>query len=92
MSVPEDKAASDRKAEEERMELERGVRLLDTSTDHIFSQDGKRPHLYRMARTACRNMMTATLAGVGPYSRKAVRPAPATAAAVLSCQVTRGNS
>ena len=42
MSVPEDKAASDRKAEEERMELERGVRLLDTSTDDIFSQDGKR--------------------------------------------------
>ena len=42
MSLPEDKAAADRKAAEEKMEIERGVRLLDTSTDDISSQDGKR--------------------------------------------------
>ena len=33
MSLPEDKAAADRKAAEEKMEIERGVRLLDTSTE-----------------------------------------------------------
>ena len=40
MSLPEDRAAADKKAEEEKMEIERGVRLLDNSTDDI-SQDGK---------------------------------------------------
>ena len=111
MSIPEDKTAADRAAEEEKMEIERGIRLLDASTDDISTQDGKRsrvdslsshfirvcglgqsevfeasdsyhpppitaplssatiglPHSYRMARTARRNMMTAMLAGVGPY-------------------------
>ena len=33
MSIPEDKAAADRTAEEEKMEIERGIRLLDASTD-----------------------------------------------------------
>ena len=126
MSIPADKAAADRTAEEEKMEIECGIRLLDASTNNISSQDEKRsnissqdekrsrvdslsshfirvcrlgqskvfeasdsyhpppitaplssatkglPHSYRMARTVRRNMMTATLAGVGPYSRKAV--------------------
>ena len=34
MSLPEDKAAADRKAAEEKMEIERVVRLLDTSTEN----------------------------------------------------------
>ena len=42
MSIPEDKAAVDRTAEEEKMEIERGIRLLDASTDNISTQDGKR--------------------------------------------------
>ena len=42
MSIPEDKAAADRTAEEEKMEIERGIRLLDASTDDISTQDGKR--------------------------------------------------
>ena len=36
MSIPEDKTAADRAdraAEEEKMEIERGIRLLDASTD-----------------------------------------------------------
>ena len=42
MSIPEDKTAADRAAEEEKMEIERGIRLLDASTDDISTQDGKR--------------------------------------------------
>ena len=47
MSIPEDKAAADRTAadrtaEKEKMEIERGIRLLDASTDDISSQDRKR--------------------------------------------------
>ena len=41
MSPPEEKTAADRRAEEEKMELERVEKLLDTSTDDI-SHDGKR--------------------------------------------------
>ena len=41
MSPPEEKTAAASRAEEEKMELERGEKLLDTSTDDI-SQDGKR--------------------------------------------------
>ena len=37
ISLPEDKAAADKKAAEEKMEIERGVRLLDTSTGCGFS-------------------------------------------------------
>ena len=42
MSIPEDRAAADRAAEEERMEIERGVKLLDTSMEDTTDQDGKR--------------------------------------------------
>ena len=41
MSPPEEKIAAASRAEEEKMELERGEKLLDTSNDDI-SQDGKR--------------------------------------------------
>ena len=112
MSPPEDKLEAAKRAEEEKMELERGEKLLDTSIDES-SQDGKRnrvdslsshfikvglgssevfepeasnhppppstaplssavtglPHSYLMARTARRNMMSASLSGAGPFSR-----------------------
>ena len=42
MSIPEDKTAADRAAEEEKMKIDRGIRLLDASTDNISTQDGKR--------------------------------------------------
>ena len=111
-SIPE-KTEAARREEEERMEIERGVKLLDTSMEDTTDQDGKRsrvdslsshfvkicglgsaevfepedsthpplsmaplpsatsrlPHSYRMARTARRNWMSVTLAGVGPYCR-----------------------
>ena len=139
ISLPEDKAAADKKAAEEKMEIERGVRLLDTSTDDISSQDRKRsrvdslsshfikvcglgtsevfemddsnhplppsmaplssaniglPHSCRMARTAARrNMMTASLAGVGPYRiEKWLRLDAATAVVASSCQMMRDSS
>ena len=38
MSIPEDKTAADRAAEEEKMEIERGIRLLDASTDNISTR------------------------------------------------------
>ena len=41
MSPPEDKLEAAKRAEEEKMELERGEKLLDTSIDES-SQDGKR--------------------------------------------------
>ena len=41
MSPPEDKLEAAKRAEEEKMELERGEKLLDTSIDEL-SQDGKR--------------------------------------------------
>ena len=42
MSIPEDRAAADRAVEEERMEIEGGVKLLDTSMEDTTDQDGKR--------------------------------------------------
>ena len=44
MSPPEDKLEAAKRAEEEKMELERGEKLLDTSIDES-SQDGKRNHV-----------------------------------------------
>ena len=44
MSPPEDKLEAAKRAEEEKMELERGEKLLNTSIDES-SQDGKRNHV-----------------------------------------------
>ena len=40
-SIPE-KTEAARREEEERMEIERGVKLLDTSMEDTTDQDGKR--------------------------------------------------
>ena len=55
MSPPEEKTAAASRAEEEKMELERGEKLLDTSTDDI-SHDGKRSCVDSLATSLMLNV------------------------------------
>ena len=54
-SIPEKTEAARRK-EEERMEIERGVKLLDTSMEDTTAQDRKRSRVDSPLLPLCQNM------------------------------------